>query len=67
MKDKEDVADRQQSEKFFSPTTTITSEPVGESSSTVEDVNEKECRRREPVNLAGSATKFSKKVLESHA
>jgi hypothetical protein len=45
----------------------MTSEPVGESSSTIEDVNEEERRRRARVNLAGSATKFSKKVLESHA
>jgi len=44
-------------------TTTTTSEPAGESSNTAEDGNEEERRRRETVNLAGSATKFSKKML----
>jgi hypothetical protein len=46
-------------------TTTTTSEPAGESSNTAEDVNDEVRRRSDAVNSAGSATKFSKKVLEA--
>ena len=38
---------------FFSPTTTTTSEPAGESSNTAEDVNEHERHRTERVHLTG--------------
>ena len=49
------------------PTTTTTSEATGESSNTAEDLTEEERQRREGVRLAGSATKFTKQVLDQVA
>jgi hypothetical protein len=66
-KDKEYLAARQQSAKYFTPTTRTTSEAAGESSSTAENVTEEVRRSRERARLLGSATKLRKQVLGSIA